>query len=833
MNPQIQKPPTSWPLIILFLIIILSVSIAGITYYNYQKDNLLTEKLQELSAISDLKIRQITQWRFERLANGRFLGDDIMLQLRIAEYLKHPSNTWAFKTTQRMLKSLTENFDYRSAVLLDQDGKARLAFPVKDTATEDNLRQLLPEIKRDRKVLMTDLYLNSYAGNANIDLIIPLLGQRVNDTLVTGFMVLRVDPEKVLYPLLKSWPVPSKSAESLLVKKEGDEIVYLNELRHIKNSVLLLRKPVSDEKLPAVMAVKGIRGTIDGIDYRNVRVVASMKKIPGTPWYMVAKMDRDEIFTVLNSQMRLIITVLVLFITAIGLFLGFLLWNQRVLFYREKYESELNRLALFKHFDYILKFANDIIFLLDKDLNIVEANDRASEVYKFSRNELLRMNLKNIQAGETLSIISDQISGVNEDGSATFETLHKRRDETVFPVEISSRVVDIEGSQYYQTIGRDITERKHAEETLRESELRFRKIFEESPFPMVITGKDFGIIRANDSFCKMSGYMEEELKLLSLSDLIHPEDKAYDPVNLMRLIAEDIPVYHNEKRYMRKDGSSIIGSSTTSIIRNKQDEVQFFIWMVEDITKRKEAENELIAAKLKAEESDRLKTAFLHNVSHEIRTPMNAIIGFSSLLNEQDLIDSDRKQYTDIIFQSSNQLLSIINDIVDVANIETGLVKVNLGRTDLNFSMRTLDEQFGYSEKQYMIPINLTAALPDEQAIILTDNTKLIQVLSNLINNSIKFTRKGKIDFGYHLVDNYLEFFVTDTGIGIPNESLGKIFDRFYQVDRTISRQFGGTGLGLSICKAYVELLGGKIGVTSSAGEGTTFSFTIPYIPVK
>ena len=124
MNPQIQRPPTSWPLIILFLIIIFSVSIAGITYYNYQKDNLMTEKLQELSAISDLKIRQITQWRFERLADGRFLGDDIMLQQRITEYLKHPSNTWAHKTTQRMLKSLTENFDYRSALLLDQKGKA-------------------------------------------------------------------------------------------------------------------------------------------------------------------------------------------------------------------------------------------------------------------------------------------------------------------------------------------------------------------------------------------------------------------------------------------------------------------------------------------------------------------------------------------------------------------------------------------------------------------------------------------------------------------------------------------------------------------------------------
>jgi signal transduction histidine kinase len=255
--------------------------------------------------------------------------------------------------------------------------------------------------------------------------------------------------------------------------------------------------------------------------------------------------------------------------------------------------------------------------------------------------------------------------------------------------------------------------------------------------------------------------------------------------------------------------------------------------MVEDITQKKKAEEELISAKLKAEESDRLKTAFLHNVSHEIRTPMNAIIGFSSLMNESDLQEPDRQQYTEIIYQSSNQLLSIINDIVDVANIESGLVKVNLKKTDLNSSLRNLEEQFRLSGKQHKIPITLSAGLPDEKAFILTDNTKLIQILSNLINNSIKFTSMGSIDFGYKPEDSFLEFFVSDTGIGIPQESIGKIFDRFYQVDRTVSRQFGGTGLGLSICKAYVQLLGGNISVISSPGKGTSFVFSLPYLPAE
>jgi PAS domain S-box-containing protein len=830
MNPQIQKPPTSWPLIILFAIIALSAGITGILYYNYQKDNLLNEKLQELSAISDLKIRQITQWRFERLSHGKFLRENIMLVEKTSEFLTEEEKFPSGEMLRQILKSLTENFDYRSALLTDMKGDVKLAYPGQDTLMGDNLRLMLPEIARSRQVVITDLNISQYVNYAHMDLVVPLTGENVNDTIVIGFLILRIDPGKVLYPLLKSWPAASRTAETLIVRKEGDEIIYMNELRHIKNTGLILRKPLSAEILPAAMAFRGIRGTTDGIDYRNVRVVASMKKIPGTQWYMVAKIDRDEVFSVLNGQMRLIATILVLFVASIGLFMGFLMWNQRVLFYRERYEAELDRLALFKHFDYILKFANDIIFLLDKDLMIEEANDRALETYMYSRDEMKGMSLNQIQAPATLYEIAEQIGTVNENGSATFETIHRRRDETTFPVEISARLVDIEGFKYYQTIGRDITERRLAEETLRESEIRFRKIFEESPFPMIITGKDFGIIRANESFCSMTGYREDELKMVTLDELIHPEDVADEPVNLMRLIAGDFPAYQKERRYLRKDGSVIIGSSTISIIRNKKDEAQFFIGMVEDITRRKMAEHELISAKLKAEESDRLKTAFLHNVSHEIRTPMNAIIGFTSLLNDAELKDSERHQYTDIISQSSNQLLSIINDIVDVANIESGQVKVNVGKTDLNLSLRNLDEQFSFSEKQCKIPIRLSIGLPDEKAVIITDNTKLIQIISNLINNSIKFTREGNIDFGYTLNDDWLEFFVKDTGIGIPDESIGKIFDRFYQVDRTISRQFGGTGLGLSICKAYVELLGGEISVTSSQGSGTMFLFTIPYI---
>jgi len=829
MKPKEQNPPAPLPLIILFGIIILCSSAGGILYYRYQEDLLLEEKVKQLSAVTDLKIRQITQWRFERLADAKFIGENMMLARTIPGLDGKEDDANSMMLLMRLLKSLTENYDYRSTAMLDKDGVVRVAFPIEDSGGWKYSVSLLSEISRKHRATLIDINSDGPEG-VNFDVIVPLISNNPSDTLALGYLALRIDPSKVLYPLLKLWPEDSRSAETIVVRIDRDTIRCLSEMRFPQEGKKL-RTIRFGGKNGKTAGISGDRiNTTGGTDYRGEKVVASMKKIPGTSWYLVSKIDRSEVFSELSRQMKMMSAILLLFIVTIALSLGFILWNQRVKYYRGKYEDELHRLALFTHFDYILKFANDIILLLDEDLDVVEVNDRAAEVYQQEREKLIGMNLIYLQAQETKDEIGAHIKTVYDMGAATFETIHCNKSGGTFPVEVSARLVSIEGESYIQIIGRDITERKASEESLVESEQRFRKIFEDSPFPMVIMGKDFGILRINEAFCQMSGYTEEDLMLHSPMELSHPDDATDDNINLLKLTSGEITVYQAEKRYIRKDGSEIFGASTISVVRNNRNEVQLFIGMIEDITQKKKAEQELIAAKLKAEESDRLKTAFLHNVSHEIRTPMNAIIGFSSLLHEPDISEPDRHQYTDIIFQSSNQLLSIINDIVDVANIESGLVTVNVSRTDLNKALRGLCDQYSISKTGYDVPVRVTLGLPDEESVVMTDPTKFIQVLSNLINNSLKFTHSGSVDFGYCLKDSFLEFFVHDTGIGIPEESLHRIFDRFYQVDRTVSRQFGGTGLGLSICKAYVQLLGGDISVSSIPEKGTSFYFTIPYV---
>ncbi len=251
-----------------------------------------------------------------------------------------------------------------------------------------------------------------------------------------------------------------------------------------------------------------------------------------------------------------------------------------------------------------------------------------------------------------------------------------------------------------------------------------------------------------------------------------------------------------------------------------------------DITHRKKAEKELIKTKEKAEESDRLKSAFLQNMSHEIRNPMNAIIGFSEMLEKHDLTKEKQKIFINNIIYNSHKLLLNINNIITISSLETKQEKVIINKVSINQLMNDLLLLFEKQTLNRNISIFGKPQLTDKQSEIYTDKTKVIQILSNLINNALKFTPQGFIEFGYNLKNNNLEFYVKDSGIGIKAEMQGIIFNHFRQVDEKDNRKYEGTGLGLSISKAFIELLNGKIWVESEPENGSTFYFTIPYKPV-
>ncbi|HBB91669.1 MAG TPA: hypothetical protein DC042_08095 [Bacteroidales bacterium] len=219
-------------------------------------------------------------------------------------------------------------------------------------------------------------------------------------------------------------------------------------------------------------------------------------------------------------------------------------------------------------------------------------------------------------------------------------------------------------------------------------------------------------------------------------------------------------------------------------------------------------------------------------MSHEIRTPMNGILGFSELLKEADLTGEEQKMYIAIIEKSGTRMLNIIDQIVDISKIESGTVQITLKESDINESCKYAYNFFKPEAESKSLKLNFINLFPNQEVLIRTDHVKVCSILANLIKNAIKYTEKGSIEFGYDVVktDDHLslQFFVTDTGIGIPKDRQQAIYDRFIQADISDSKAYQGAGLGLSIAKAYVEILGGRIWVESEVGKGSTFYFTLP-----
>lgn len=380
----------------------------------------------------------------------------------------------------------------------------------------------------------------------------------------------------------------------------------------------------------------------------------------------------------------------------------------------------------------------------------------------------------------------------------------------------------------------DITERKLAELALSESESRFKTVFMQSPIGISLSDSLNGrIIQANPRYAEIVGRSIEEMPSVNWMEITHPDDVGLDQEKNMLLLKGAIPEYQMEKRYIQPSGNVVWVNMTIVPLSEKLYNHPHNLCMIEDITDKKRYELELIKAKEKAEESDRLKSAFLANMSHEIRTPMNGIIGFSSLLKEPNLSGQQQQEYIKLIEKSGYRMLTIINDIIDISKIEAGLMLLNIREVNITELIDNLYNFFNPEIQKKGLQFIVTNKLAISESKITSDREKLNSILTNLIKNAIKFTNQGMIEVGCEHKNDYVEFYVKDSGIGIVKERQKAIFERFIQADITDSRAFQGAGLGLAISKAYVEMLGGKIWVESSPDlniNGSVFYFTLPFV---
>ena len=452
------------------------------------------------------------------------------------------------------------------------------------------------------------------------------------------------------------------------------------------------------------------------------------------------------------------------------------------------------------------------------DYRILEVNSAFEKITMLSHDQAIGLAATQLY-GTTPEYINYFWKQHSKDLQLVRTEFYHEQSNKWFQVSISQPVDD-----KFVTLFFDITEIKQSEKQIR----LLSKAIEQSPVSVVITDKDGYIKYANPKFTELTGYTFEEINnknpRILQSGLQSKE--FYNEFWNKILSGND---WHGEFQNKKKNGELYWESAVVSSILDNQGEISFFVAVKEDVTEMKKMVQDLIISKEKAEESDRLKTAFLANVSHEIRTPMNGILGFAELLKEPELTGEKQKEYISIIEKSGARMLNIINDIIDISKIESGQKDVNIVETCINLQMEFVYKFFKPEAEKKGINLTLVNSLPFKDSFINTDTEKIYAILTNLVKNAIKFTKTGFIEFGYEKKSQVMEFFVKDSGVGIPDYQIEIIFERFRQGSELLSRNYEGAGLGLFISKSYVEMLGGRIWVESQLDVGSTFYFTIPY----
>lgn len=474
-------------------------------------------------------------------------------------------------------------------------------------------------------------------------------------------------------------------------------------------------------------------------------------------------------------------------------------------------------------------------FILDNEHNIMAANKSVVELTGKSLDEL-----KKLKCYEIFHLKKDQAA----QGCPMDELLKSKEPQTremevetlagTFMVSCTP-ILDAGGEiSKIIHIATDITDIKKAKEELASSLKRYQKLLDTIPYGVDEINTEGEILLTNQAHAKMLGCESEKLIGRTIFDLQTTEEDRKKARQFFKKIIKEhpdpTPFFVKNKTC---DGNVIDVQIDWDYLEGSEGELLGFITVISNITERIKFQKALNDARLKAEESDRLKSAFLTNMSHEIRTPLNGIIGFSAMLSEENLIPEKRKSYISYIHEGASQLLSIISDIIDISRIESEQLSFVKKKFNLNNIMLDLKDSFQKEiEKSDKQQLKIRFIKPGGPAkfYIVADEIKLRQILVNLLTNAFKFTNKGFIEFGYEKVGkSMLQFYIKDTGIGIAKENQSVIFDRFRQEDDSFTREFAGAGLGLAISKGILDSIGGKIWVQSEKNKGSVFYFTWPY----
>lgn len=590
MNSMRRKqggPPAR--LMALFIIVTAGILAAGFFYYKNIEKSYRTESEHLLSSVAELKVSQIDSWRKERLANARMLHENSAFTQLVRRALVHPAEPAAQKRLRVWLGQLKDAYSYRDVILIDAAGRIRHSAGAESLQICDEIQKHLPEIRRNGQIVFLDFHREDSDHPVSLSILVPVtdLG------LYLGTVALVINPDTYLYPMISRWPTPAATGETLLVRREGDEVVFLNELKFQKGTALKLRFPLHQNNLPAARAVRGEERVMEGIDYRGMPVVAALRAIPDSPWFMVARMDREEIYAPIRKQLLLLILMVCALLFA-ATAAGWVFWQrQRNIAHRGELEAARALQASEEKFRKAFVTSPDAILITRwRDGRVVSANDGFLAITGYTREEVEGSEVAKLFIWNKPDDRQRIIDGVKADGFVeNLEAGFLNRSGESYDGLVSASVLELDGEPHLLSITRDITEQKTAVEALQKAHERLRRFYELNIVGIVIANAAGRILDANDYYLSMLGFSREEFELgkIDWRDLTPPEWKGADDRAIAEVRRGGASALY-EKQYLRRDKTLVDVLIAVAKLPEQEEQLAAFVL---DITDRKRVEREV------------------------------------------------------------------------------------------------------------------------------------------------------------------------------------------------------------------------------------------------
>ncbi|NHA15602.1 hybrid sensor histidine kinase/response regulator [Thioalkalivibrio sp. XN279] len=670
------------------------------------------------------------------------------------------------------------------------------------------------------------------------DTVIPL-GQPV-----CCYLIVRNSSTNTNFSFLRDWAKLTQSGDTLLVQPDREALTVLTQTRFSDAPPGSLQIPLGGDETLAAAVASGNAPFGEIIQGRNLwghPAFAVIVPVPGADWWVKVSMAEDEIFGDVRAQAVWILLFVFLLIAMV--LIGTRLWTQRreLMWAAKDRQQHAQRLEIAGRFQRFFEQIRDLVLVADRDGRILQANSAAREAYGLGSHDHSARNVADLSAPDTVFCPVDP----KADRGALVEARHRHADGGTFPVEIGAQEVLVDGEPAFQYIIRDLTARRDA---ARKADANSR-LMTMAANMAGLGGWEVelanGRIEWSDAVRRIHGLPEDKALTLETAFGFYCAGDRPRVQRAFTACVDDGKPYDLEAQLETPEGGKRWVRVVGELVRDERGEPWRVQGAIQDITARKEIDGELDEyrerleelvvtrtaqledARAQAEAANHSKSAFLANMSHEIRTPLNAIVGLVHILRREAESPTQQQRLAKVD-DASRHLMSIISDILDVSKIEAG--KLTLDKQEFQLSA-VLDQVFSMMRSSAADKGLALSVDADQVSMWLRgDPARLRQCLLNYVGNAIKFTTQGSIQIRARLLEDHGErievrFEVEDTGIGIPADRVGNLFRSFEQADESISRDYGGTGLGLMVTRRLAEMMGGRAGVESQEGEGSTFWF--------